>query len=179
MAATAWCEQKAETVRQMFLAGHGAATIAPAVGYTKHAVWQKLSRMGLRRPPPRWSDEKTEQFTSMWLSGVSISQIREIMGLTLGQVTGKRQRLGLASRGPRQTGPDTFRKPRVYGQRRPKVAPPPLGMRRLSFLDLALGQCRFPLWNSPDDSEKLFCGNDCAEESSYCEFHHVATHEGA
>jgi len=137
-----------------------------------------------------WTAERIDQLKSFVGAGLTCSQIAAEIGVTRNAVIGKIHRLGL---GPgRSEGsasgrpcPPRLRRPRLQTQRAllrliadaPSIAGDAAlptasieSTQRCSLLELAQGQCRWPL-SDPGTADFAFCGNAAATGFSYCAGH--------
>lgn len=135
-----------------------------------------------------WTAERIDQLRSFVGAGLTCSQIAAEIGVTRNAVIGKIHRLGL---GPGRSAAATERyrpppRPRLRTQRwllrlisdAPSIADDPAlpaitieSAHPCSLLELAPGQCRWPLSGDPGTPDFAFCGNDQATGFSYCAGH--------
>lgn len=136
-----------------------------------------------------WAPEKLETLKTLWSKGFSATQIAQEIGGTRSSILGQVHRM-------REHSPELFSRRRLENmQRRPKAKPvarrvrapisherpvaftpavvdlPPLNV---SLLELAFGQCRYPVSDLPPH---VFCGHPQQPESSYCGQHHKISHQ--
>jgi GcrA cell cycle regulator len=115
-------------------------------------------------------------------AGPSCGQIAREIGVSRNAVIGKINRLGL-SRGRTTVAPRTrvgapLRRPQVLTQRQAlralyaseAVAEEVASAEPCSLLDLAPGQCRWPI-TSVGTADQVFCANTAAAGTSYCAGH--------
>jgi hypothetical protein len=144
-----------------------------------------------------WTPEDITTARDLWDEGQSCSQIAHALGnRTRNAVIGLAHRRNFPPRMvetrhinghrgvPKPTPPATSRPGRVehfnlprkvtwrpptttaLADIQPSVAP---GANATAFLDVRIGQCRFPLWVGHEPiEEKLFCGNPVVEPLSWC-----------
>ncbi|MFY9762620.1 MAG: GcrA family cell cycle regulator [Xanthobacteraceae bacterium] len=135
-----------------------------------------------------WTAERIEQLRNGVTSGLSCSQIAAEIGVTRNAVIGKIHRLGLSPgrpAAPARSCPPRARQPRSSPQRQflrlmftqaPGVAgaeaeaTPVETMQRCSLLDLAPGECRWPV-GDPCKADFAYCGNQAVAGFSYCAGH--------
>jgi GcrA cell cycle regulator len=138
-----------------------------------------------------WTPERVEQLRHFVVNGLSCSQIATEIGVTRNAVIGKIHRLGLCPvRAPGGSGrPCSPRSPRERAAtRRPllqilfcagarvaeaTVTGPVQSAQPRSLLELAKGQCRWPLSEAAGDcgADLVFCGNEVIAGVSYCAGH--------
>lgn len=147
---------------------------------------------------PTWTTERIEQLRSYVTAGLTCSQIADEIGVTRNAVIGKIHRLGLSPGRPRgrpsalaQRMRATTARPRRPQTRIARLlrafaatttvtpfdtslvtteVPPVDSARRCSLLDLASGNCRWPL-GDPGKDDFGFCGHDAIAGISYCAGH--------
>ncbi len=145
-----------------------------------------------------WTTERVDQLRNYVTAGLTCSQIAGEIGVTRNAVIGKIHRLGLSpTRPPGRPSALAQRMRSVRSQpRRPQTRiarllrafadtttvtpfettaammelPPVDSARRRSLLDLASGDCRWPL-GDPGKHDFGFCGNDVIAGISYCAGH--------
>ena len=136
-----------------------------------------------------WTAERIHQLKSFVGAGLTCSQIAAEIGVTRNAVIGKINRLGLgpgrAAAAPGRACPPRVRRPRLRTQSAllrligqapslagdaasPRVAVD--SMQPCTLLELAAGQCRWPL-SEPGAPDFAFCGNHQATGFSYCAGH--------
>jgi GcrA cell cycle regulator len=135
-----------------------------------------------------WTAERVDQLRNYICAGLSCSQIAAEIGVTRNAIIGKIHRLGLApGRGsaaparrralPAPPGRITQRRAlravraqaMAFAAAAPEDAPVD-SAQRCSLLDLAQGQCRWPI-SDPGKADFAFCGNEAIEGLSYCAGH--------
>lgn len=128
-----------------------------------------------------WSEERIGLLKILWGRRYSLSQIaHHLGGVTRCAVAGKLARLGLTRKRAYPRPPKTaFNFARKSSQAKRAAAgasvlpvpdaPPPLN---IPLLDLEPHHCRF----IPGD-DRLFCGRQKREGSSYCGHHHAIVYE--
>jgi len=135
-----------------------------------------------------WTPERIEQLRNGVSAGLTCSQIAAEIGVTRNAVIGKIHRLGLSPgrpAAPARSSPPRVRSPRHSPQHQflrlmfaqaPNLAgseaePAAVeSMRRCSLLDLAAGQCRWPV-GDPCAADFAYCGNQAVAGFSYCAGH--------
>lgn len=135
-----------------------------------------------------WSDEQTEALRRHWADGLSARQIANRIGVkSRNAVIGKAHRLGLPLRGGSSPTANHNRsvaaKARRTRERKPtqrtivktifasEPLPPPVDgdIGRVSFADIAEGQCRY-IPGDPRDATP-FCGCEAVPGLPYCQRH--------
>lgn len=146
-----------------------------------------------------WTEENTAEVTRRWLKGESAAQIAVAMRIpTRNMVIGKTNRLGLQRDLPSKPRAARPPRPKAVAKARPtpKVTPfaggwgvagsrldptpatklrtGPVSVSPKTLLELKPCHCRWPLDWAEDcaGSERMFCGSDATEGSSYCAPHH-------
>jgi GcrA cell cycle regulator len=139
-----------------------------------------------------WNPERVEQLRNFVGAGLTCSQIAAEIGVTRNAVIGKIHRLGLGpgrpAAAPGRACPPRTGRPRPSSQRQmlrlicadaPHVTDPagPAAddsAQRCSLLELAQGQCRWPVGDRAGGSGAthfVFCGNAVIGGFSYCAGH--------
>jgi GcrA cell cycle regulator len=128
-----------------------------------------------------WTTERVDQLRRYVEAGFSCGQIAGEIGLSRNAVIGKIHRLGLW-RGTAHTPRVRVRpRPAAFSQRRALAAAYASASmvgaaaavdsaKRCSLLELAEGQCRWPI-SDPGAKDFCFCGNDAVGGLSYCVGH--------
>lgn len=168
--------------------------ISEKVGCTVRTVqqrrWQMLRENGVYKAHP---PERIELLKQLWDRGVSASGIAARLGCFghckdggRSAVCGLVYRLGLPGRitikrttrpGPRK--PRTAKPRAAFGfipmpRNGPPVlrpAPQPDDIARVSFVDLADHECKFPVGDVVSPHEKQFCGLERSPGTPYCAHH--------
>ena len=117
----------------------------------------------------QWTDTKIEQLKELWEQGSIATEIAKELGTSRCSVLGKANRLKLT---PRKRGCSSGTRS-VIPKYKPKEIPPsaiaePENPTLLE--DLLSNQCRFPLWDKPDEPS-LCCGRNRHKHYSYCAYH--------
>lgn len=142
-----------------------------------------------------WTPERVEQLRSFVVTGLSCSQIAAEIGVSRNAVIGKIHRLGIGPGRPAaaraRSCPPRARRPRPPSQRSllqlmfaaaPSAAvgedaaalAPVESARRCSLIELAHGECRWPVGDPADGRRAAnfrFCGNAAIAGFSYCVGH--------
>jgi GcrA cell cycle regulator len=140
-----------------------------------------------------WNPERVEQLRNFVGAGLTCSQIAAEIGVTRNAVIGKIHRLGLGpgrpAAAPGRACPPRIGRPRLPSQRQmlrlicaePRATDPtgPGGAavdsaQRCSLLELAQGQCRWPVADRASGSgatDFVFCGGTAIAGFSYCAGH--------
>ncbi len=141
-----------------------------------------------------WTPERVDQLRACVVNGLTCSQIAAEIGVTRNAIIGKIHRLGLKPLRPpgasARTCPPRGRSPGFSSRRKllrlmfaesPSVAAEQAGeaapiesTQRCSLLELAAGQCRWPVDDPLGDSggaDFVFCGNAAVAGFSYCAGH--------
>ena len=125
-----------------------------------------------------WTEEAVARLTQMWADNMSSGQCAAALGLTRNAICGKVHRLGLMARKcdapkKRQGRPKANRRT-VFRPRFPFVpvihnpVPEPDNALRVTFADLEVHHCRWPIGDIPD---MMFCGAERSDLLPYCAFH--------
>ena len=122
----------------------------------------------------QWTDTKIEQLKELWKQNTLTHEIAKQLGTTKNSVIGKARRINLEQR--RRGNSFGIRQPKqslTISNRKPKEIPPsaiaePENPTLLE--DLLSNQCRFPLWDKPDEPS-LCCGRNRHKHYSYCAYH--------
>jgi len=140
-----------------------------------------------------WTPERVEQLRAFVVTGLSCSQIAAEIGVSRNAVIGKIHRLGIGPGRPAaaraRACPPRARRPRLPPQRKlmqlmfaatPCEASEDAALlavesaRRCSLLELAHGECRWPVGDPPGGARAadfVFCGNAAIAGFSYCVGH--------
>jgi len=119
----------------------------------------------------QWTDSKIEQLKELWEQGSIATEIAKELGTSRCSILGKANRLNLT---PRRRGClSGTRQPSATPRYKPKEIPSsaiaePENPTLLE--DLLSNQCRFPLWDKPDEPS-LCCGRNRHKHYSYCAYH--------
>ena len=126
----------------------------------------------------RWTEEAVAKLTQMWADNMSSGQCAVEFGLTRNAICGKVHRLGLMARecdksSHRKGRPKVDRRT-VFKSRIPfvpiihKQVPEPDSALRVTFAELEVHHCRYPIGDIPN---MVFCGADRSDTLPYCAFH--------
>lgn len=137
-----------------------------------------------------WTDERVARLRVLFAEGCTSSQIAAVLGVaTRNAVVGKIQRLGLTREFTPKRGRPRLNRPRAPKPIRstPFHPTPPIAVTEstdlphdwsdcaVTFAAMAPHQCRWPLW-AIGATEKLYCGADKIEGTSYCARHNRVAH---
>jgi len=125
-----------------------------------------------------WTEEAVAKLTQMWADNMSSGQCAAALGLTRNAIIGKVHRLGLMGRkcdkpSHRKGRPKIDRRT-VFKSRIPfvpiihKQVPEPDSALRVTFAELEVHHCRFPIGDLPN---MVFCGAERSKPLFYCAFH--------
>jgi len=125
-----------------------------------------------------WTDEAVAKLTQMWADNMSSGQCAAALGLTRNSICGKVHRLGLMAH---ECDKPSHRKGRPKANRRTaftpqksfvpiihKQVPEPDSALRVTFAELEVHHCRFPIGDIPN---MVFCGAERSDMLPYCAFH--------
>ena len=173
-----WTDQQKARVRELWADGWSAAQIAKEVGAVSRCAiigvihrnnWQRGAFLRV------WTSERLAELKKLDLAGYQVSHAAKKMDLSERQIHD-----GLAHI-RRQV---SERRIRIHQRpRTPRVVPlipkdaaapvanqAPTSARPILFLNLAPGQCKWPLGNY-DDPPEFFCGGAAVVGVSYCPYH--------
>ena len=127
----------------------------------------------------QWTDSKIEQLKEQ---GSIATEIAKVFGTSRCSILGKANRLKLT---PRKRGCSSGTRsdvPKYKPKKIPRYKPKEIPSSAIAepenptlLEDLLNNQCRFPLWDKPDEPS-LCCGRNRHKHYSYCAYHvYVAT----
>lgn len=159
-----WTSEREETVKQRWLSGERASSIAADYGLSKNSIIAKMQRMGVPCPYDfkHWTKDEESEVAKLWMEGWSATLIAQRVKRSRNAIIGKIVRLRLL----RRSRPTFVLRP-------PKRAAQPIPVisisanhkfRAVPLLELRPGECRYPLGDGPF----LFCGQPAIAGESYC-----------
>jgi hypothetical protein len=125
-----------------------------------------------------WSVGEIEKLRALIMRGLPFSKIADILGRTRNACIGRSHRiddLPKVEKVKKPPPPPKEKKVRALKKKRERgniiMFPEPKSQKpkRLTILDLSVGQCRYPIDESKDGIH-YFCGQNAV--GSYCEKHH-------
>ena len=196
-----WTDQDLDTLRQGAAAGLSGTQIAMKLrGRTRNAVIGKLHRMGLSTTgqaywPQFWNAERNRLLLEMVNQGYTQGDMARKFDTTRKAITSHLSRLRQKGKAAPADLSTRYRKriakrPEKVTKRfsvltglplagAPKSPPAPkcvaadANPRKLKFLELQHGHCRFILdeHHTPGSVDSVYCGADTVKDGSWCEPH--------
>ena len=187
-----WTDEETTRLRALAATARSAAQIAAHFpGKSRNAVIGKLARIGLKSKgqaywPVYWNPQRDALLVQLTVDGYTQTAAAEQIGCTKMAARDRLARLRAKSKAPPADTSTRYRAPTVrFGKgpapNVPALKPAPArkcgavdaNPRRLKFLDLQHGHCRFILeeGDAVPTLDTLYCGADTVEEGSWCEPH--------